>query len=79
MTRPPLSLLAQKALLAAVALYRLAARPLLPRSCRFAPSCSEFARQALIAHGPWRGLGLSLARLLRCHPFNPGGYDPVHG
>ena len=49
----------------------------LPPMCRFEPSCSEYACQALIRHGFWRGCGLALRRLARCHPFHPGGCDPV--
>jgi hypothetical protein len=45
--------------------------------CRFAPGCSEYARQALLAHGLVRGSWLAVRRLARCHPFNPGGCDPV--
>lgn len=48
-----------------------------PAVCRFHPTCSEYARQALLRHGPWRGLWLAGARLGRCHPFHPGGSDPV--
>lgn len=59
-----------------VTVYQRAIGPFLPRSCRFAPTCSEYARQALIEHGLLRGIGLSVWRLLRCHPFHPGGYDP---
>jgi hypothetical protein len=56
--------------------YQLLLRPALPNVCRFEPSCSAYARQALAAHGLGRGLGLALWRVLRCHPFHPGGYDP---
>jgi len=56
--------------------YKLLISPFLPRSCRFAPTCSEYARLALIEHGFVRGLGLGVWRLLRCHPFHSGGYDP---
>lgn len=56
--------------------YQRAIAPLLPPACRFAPSCSEYARQALSEQGLLRGFALSLWRLLRCHPFHPGGYDP---
>jgi hypothetical protein len=56
--------------------YQLLLRPLLPAACRFQPSCSEYAREALSGHGVIRGGWLALRRLGRCHPFNPGGYDP---
>ena len=58
-------------------LYRIVVSPVLGPGCRFEPSCSRFAEQAIARHGFWRGLGLGLARLGRCHPFHPGGYDPV--
>lgn len=57
--------------------YQLLLSPLFPTSCRFAPSCSQYAAEALTRYGFWRGLGLSLKRLARCHPFHPGGWDPV--
>jgi putative membrane protein insertion efficiency factor len=57
--------------------YRLALRPLLIGACKFHPTCSEYAEQALRLHGPWRGSRLAAKRLLRCHPFTPGGIDPV--
>lgn len=57
--------------------YQTLLSPLLPRSCRFHPSCSNYARQAIVKHGPLKGVGLSLLRLAKCHPFHPGGYDPV--
>jgi len=56
--------------------YQLVVRPLLPPACRFLPSCSEYAKGALAEHGALRGAWLALRRLGRCHPFNPGGYDP---
>jgi len=59
--------------------YQLLLRPLLPAACRFEPSCSEYARSALAEHGVIRGGWLTLRRLARCHPFNPGGYDPPPG
>jgi putative membrane protein insertion efficiency factor len=49
----------------------------LPSSCRFYPSCSEYGVQALQKHGVFRGGWLTVKRVARCHPFNPGGYDPV--
>ena len=57
--------------------YQLLVSPVLPASCRFHPSCSEYARQAVSKHGAGKGSWLSLRRLGRCHPFHPGGYDPV--
>jgi len=57
--------------------YRLLISPLLPRSCRFYPSCSNYAREALLTQGLFKGLYLTCRRLLKCHPFHPGGFDPV--
>lgn len=57
--------------------YQLAISPLLGPSCRFTPTCSEYAKQAIIKHGPLKGLCLAVRRLLRCHPWGPSGYDPV--
>jgi uncharacterized protein len=51
--------------------------PLLPSACRFYPTCSEYARQAVERHGAVKGLWMGLRRLARCHPLNPGGVDPV--
>ncbi|MEC9477452.1 MAG: membrane protein insertion efficiency factor YidD [Planctomycetota bacterium] len=64
-------------LLALVGFYRKAISPLLPPLCRFEPSCSRYSSQAIRQHGTWRGLLLSVGRLLRCQPFSTGGYDPV--
>ena len=60
-----------------IAGYRRFISPLLGPRCRFAPSCSAYALDALAAHGAIRGLWLAVVRIARCHPFNPGGYDPV--
>ncbi|HEX6075341.1 MAG TPA: membrane protein insertion efficiency factor YidD [Micromonosporaceae bacterium] len=57
--------------------YRRWVSPALPPRCRFHPSCSAYALQALETHGALRGLALSVWRLSRCHPFHPGGFDPV--
>jgi putative membrane protein insertion efficiency factor len=57
--------------------YQYVLSPFLGASCRFYPSCSEYAYQAIMRHGPLRGLLLALKRILRCHPFHPGGVDPV--
>ena len=64
-------------LLASIRAYQLIISPWTPPSCRFTPTCSEFARQAIAAYGVVRGLVLTARRLLRCHPFHAGGYDPV--
>lgn len=64
-------------LVAPVRLYQVAVSPLLGPRCRFYPSCSSYAVQALRRHGPLRGTGLAVWRVLRCHPWNPGGLDPV--
>jgi hypothetical protein len=58
-------------------LYRWTLGPLLPKVCRFHPSCSTYALEALRTHGPFGGLSLTMRRLMRCHPFHAGGYDPV--
>ena len=68
---------ASRALLALLAGYRLAITPWMPPRCRFAPSCSAYAAEAIGVHGPWAGLWLAVKRLGRCHPWHPGGYDPV--
>jgi putative membrane protein insertion efficiency factor len=57
--------------------YRVGLSPHLAGSCRYAPSCSTYALEAVRVHGPWRGATLAVGRVLRCHPFRPGGIDPV--
>jgi len=57
--------------------YKAAVSPWLPPSCRFVPTCSEYACEAIARHGALRGSAMGLRRLLRCHPFHAGGYDPV--
>ena len=57
--------------------YQLLLRPILPPSCRFHPSCSHYAAEAVTRHGPWQGTWLALRRVLRCHPWGGSGYDPV--
>lgn len=57
--------------------YQVGISPLLPASCRYYPSCSAYAIEAFERHGTLRGLYLTVSRLLRCHPFHAGGYDPV--
>lgn len=67
----------QKLILAFIIFYQRFISPLTAPACRFYPSCSEYALQAIKRYGLWRGLWLSLRRILKCHPFHPGGYDPV--
>ncbi len=67
----------KKVLRSLIAAYRWFISPVLPPSCRFYPSCSEYATVAIDLHGPLNGILLAARRLLRCHPLNPGGYDPV--
>ena len=57
--------------------YQFAVRPILPMCCRFSPSGSDYSRQALDKYGFFKGIYLTIRRICRCHPFNPGGYDPV--
>ena len=64
-------------LLSIIGIYRNWISPALPRSCRFAPTCSTYALEAIEKHGSLKGSVLTIGRLARCHPFNPGGWDPV--
>ncbi|MFN2492200.1 MAG: membrane protein insertion efficiency factor YidD [Pyrinomonadaceae bacterium] len=64
-------------LIALLRFYKLVISPFLPASCRFFPTCSEYASEAIRRYGAIRGSGLALRRLLRCHPFSQGGHDPV--
>lgn len=67
----------QAVLILLVRMYRVAFSPFLGSSCRFHPSCSVYAEEALACHGVWRGTWLTLKRLGRCHPWHSGGHDPV--
>lgn len=60
-----------------VRLYQIVISPLLGANCRFEPSCSQYAIDALKKHGFFRGSWMAVKRIFRCHPFHPGGYDPV--
>lgn len=60
-----------------VRLYQRFVSPLLGSTCRFSPTCSHYMIEAIQRHGLWRGGGMGLRRILRCHPFNKGGEDPV--
>lgn len=67
----------RRILISLLKLYKVAISPLLPPSCRFVPTCSEYAREAIERYGALRGTWMGIRRILRCHPFHPGGYDPV--
>jgi putative membrane protein insertion efficiency factor len=64
-------------LLQLLRIYQWAVSPMLPRACRFVPTCSEYAKEAVERYGAWRGGWMALCRLLRCHPLARAGYDPV--
>ena len=67
----------KRPLLAIIRIYQLAASVFLGPNCRFYPSCSAYSFQAIETHGPTKGLTMSAIRVSKCHPFHPGGYDPV--
>jgi uncharacterized protein len=67
----------KKSLLFLIKLYKRYISPLLPKSCRFYPTCSEYAYQAISKYGVLKGSIKAIYRILRCNPFNKGGYDPV--
>ncbi len=60
-----------------IKLYQTVISPALPGSCRFYPTCSQYTVEALERYGVLKGLSMGIKRILRCHPFHPGGYDPV--
>ena len=64
-------------LLALLRLYKLLISPLFPAACRFEPTCSQYAAEAIAKHGAIRGVSLAVGRLLRCHPWGSSGFDPV--
>lgn len=67
----------KKLLLGVIGAYRYGISPMLGRNCRFHPTCSEYAMDAIRQHGALRGSWLAAKRVGKCHPFHPGGYDPV--
>lgn len=69
--------LAGTLVLGAIRAYRMTVSRVLPASCRFAPTCSEYTMEAVARFGVIRGLWMGARRISRCHPFHPGGYDPV--
>ena len=76
---PQPTTLAGRVLALPIIAYRRWISPGLPARCRFHPSCSAYALEAIARHGALRGLWLAVRRIGRCHPFHPGGYDPVPG
>ena len=63
--------------LGVIRLYQVTLSRVLPPTCRFVPSCSQYSYDAIARYGVWRGGWLAIKRVSRCHPFNPGGHDPV--
>jgi len=76
-TAAPLTRLPGRLLVALIRGYQRLLSPALPAACRFYPSCSQYALEAVSRHGALRGGWLAVRRLARCHPFHPGGFDPV--
>jgi uncharacterized protein len=72
-----ISCLLQRTLVVFIRIYQVLIRAVLKPACRFYPSCSEYAVQSIQQQGSLQGMYLTLKRLLRCHPWHPGGYDPV--
>jgi len=72
-----ISELISKTITGLIIIYQRFLSPVLPRTCRFFPTCSEYAVQAINKYGILKGLGKSIIRLSKCHPYHPGGYDPV--
>lgn len=67
----------KKILVGIIRLYQKFISPIKGPTCRFYPTCSEYAIQALLKYGFWKGTTKAIIRLSKCHPFNPGGYDPI--
>lgn len=72
-----LSRFVARLLVVPIVFYQRCISPLTPPSCRFTPTCSEYARQAILKHGPLRGTWLAIKRIVRCNPWGGSGYDPV--
>ncbi len=67
----------KKLLLAIIKIYKYAVSPLMPSSCRFTPTCAEYAMEAIRKYGSLKGSALAARRILKCNPFHEGGFDPV--
>jgi len=67
----------KKSIIYIITLYKKIISPFLPRTCRFYPTCSQYMIQAIEKYGLMKGMLKGCGRIIRCHPFNPGGYDPV--
>jgi len=67
----------KKLVLLLIVFYQKAISPYKPPSCRFMPTCSQYTKEAVLKYGALKGLFLGLKRIFKCHPFHPGGYDPV--
>lgn len=67
----------QHLLIGAIRVYQIALSPYFGSQCRFTPTCSEYAKEAIIRHGALKGSWLAVRRIGRCHPYHPGGHDPV--
>lgn len=67
----------QKMMIGLIRFYQIAISPLKPPSCRFYPTCSHYGLEAVKRFGPFKGGWLAVRRITKCHPFNPGGFDPV--
>ncbi|RSL33493.1 membrane protein insertion efficiency factor YidD [Salibacterium salarium] len=67
----------KRLLLLLIQVYRRFISPLTPPTCRFYPTCSQYGKEAIEIHGPWKGLWLAVKRISKCHPFHRGGFDPV--
>jgi putative membrane protein insertion efficiency factor len=70
-------MIVRRSLQAPIRFYRKFISPLKPPTCRFAPTCSAYALEAIEVHGPVKGSYLAVKRICKCHPFHPGGFDPV--
>lgn len=67
----------KRVVLLLIRLYQLYISPVLPSTCRFYPTCSQYCYDAISKYGAWKGVLMGLCRLIKCHPFHPGGYNPV--